>query len=331
MGASKNRQMYNAGQKQEYINHETINATGLRQYFERLSGIEELYGKDIADMSAEEARAALTSLNIRSITTRRHFISLVKAYIDWAIYNGKTRNDNKIATLKPEDIGSHYSVVTQMLKSPEQIEHILGTAFGSVYAEQENRQARDSLIFWLLYAGMTINELELLKKTDINYAEKTVASPIEKDVVHSVDDNIVSLWRKCCEITYIERVGTRWGKDIIQAKLAENDYLLRIIAGTKDNADRTFGVNQMSILITKIFRAYFEATGEYIVVTPSNIKLSGIFYRLYQYEKSGNEVTVEIFSEYLRLKYETRVEMMDKSKRFRVDYAEWKDAFGYNE
>lgn len=47
-------------------------------------------------MNVEELRSALISLNIRSITSREQVLSLFKGYINWAVYNGKTSNENKI-------------------------------------------------------------------------------------------------------------------------------------------------------------------------------------------------------------------------------------------
>lgn len=324
----KNKPMYNEQQKQEYIEYDSLNAQCIRFYFERIGEIELLYQKDIADMSVKELVTTLSSLNVRTISSRRHLISIVKGYIEWAIHNRKTNNDNKIENIKPDDIGSQYAITTQMLKSPEQVEEILNVAYVKGYSDKENRAVRDKLIYWLLYSGMTIEELELLKKTDIDYEKKTIISPIFENIAYDIDDNIMSLWEKCCKITHIEKIhGGSYS--IANCKLVESDYLFRPVAG-QTVEEKSFGKGSIVPIIYKIYNIYFEETGNYIKVSPINIKISGIYYKLYLLEKEGTKITSNIIIKYFNITgYKTKKVLLAKVRKYVVDYANWKEGFGY--
>lgn len=317
------REMYNSSQKEEYIAHEMINATTIRQYFLRISPIESLFEKDIADMNVEELKAALTSLNVRSLLGRRHLLNIMRGYVGWAIYNKKTANENKIDNIKPEDISSNYAVRTQMLKSPEQVENILNIVAEKDYDGEPNREIRDRLVYWLLYSGMNLEELNLLKKTDINFETKTVVSPVNSEKVYEINDTIAELWKEFASIFYIEDARGRTNE------LVDSDYLFRPLVRKNMENTRTFGVIQLGGITKNISKKYYEITGEYIMISPMNIQISGNFYRLYLLEESGIDITADVIIKYIGITLEDHTQKIKMVYRYRKDYENWKEAFGY--
>lgn len=321
----ESRVMYNSDQKEEYIKYESKNEQSLTNYFKRIFENEKEYGKDIADMDEDELKSTLISLNIRREESRNHMLSLMRGYINWAKFSNKTNNNSSINNITPDVISSDNAIITQMLKSPKQVEHIINNSIKEDYYSQENRDSRDQLVLWLLYSGMTIEELQSLKKNDIDYVNKKVKT---KDDIYQVNDKILALCEKCSNIKYLEKTGTKSKSGIINYDLLDNEYLFRPIAGQKLR-DPMCKQTIFIAIIQKIFNNYYELTGEYIRVSPLNIKLSGIFYQLYEQEQMGTKITSEILAKYLKIEYSSKKELLIKIRKWKIDYDDWKLAFGY--
>jgi len=321
--------MYNEETKKEYIDFEKKNPEAMRRYFQRISEKENEYNKDIYDMTKEELTDTITSLNIRREVSQSHFISLMRGYITWAKLYGKTNNENHINNITPESISSHEAIKNQMLKNPEHLQEILDNYMD--FVDYENRSKRDSLIFWLLYSGLELEEIQVLKKDDLNFESEIITTKDGKKI--NIDDKIVELWRHCSRMGYVEKKNTRAEfafkksnvSEYIKCNLEENNYLFRPTVKNKSTSD-VIPLTTLRGIICNLFRDEDDNSNE-IKLSPINIKNSGIFYRLSLLESSGVKITLEIIAEKFYIDYKNKLELPLKTRKWRIDYDDWKRAF----
>jgi integrase len=309
------------------MDSEQVNGDVLRRYFLRLAAKEEEYQQDICVMQRRELADTLKSLNIRREETRGHLLSLLRGYIDWARLNGVENVQKVIHLITPESIISDDSVKTSMIKSPEHLKEILDD--GLDYTNYENRSKVVTLLFRLLYQGIPLDEIRSLKKTDIDY--NTGIIKISDEKTYQIDTELAALWKECASITYIEKrngkadtAKSKTVMEFIKYDLADNDYLFRKIAGSKADSNEPCSLNTFRKMV-----AYAFAGNEAKTIPARNINFSGLFYKLYQYEQSGNEITPEVLAGFFLVKYNNRQEMLANTRKWRIDYDDWKIAFGY--
>lgn len=287
--------MYNEYQKIEYIFQQPENTQKkLTNRFKQFAKYEERYGKDLCEMSIDELKSIFPSLNIITPQTRTNVKSLISSYIDWCIYTKKTDKENSLKLLSIEDIASPNVFEIKMMKSPKQAQEILDIIYPEEYRNNyPNKAILNKLIFWLFYSGVPDKDIQVLKKGSIDYDKKIVHSPTQVGVIYEVFDEVLPLWEKFVDINEIEfeSVGKRLGHS---SKLVENDYLFRQFDNNKGNEhmQRHLFRNYLH----RMFINYQKETGIYLLVSMSNMTLSGYFYRLYISGKTDKQIRKEIYT-----------------------------------
>jgi integrase len=317
--------MYNEDQKKEYLSYigDDDFAITIQNYFKRIAEMEEYLGKDIADMNVNEAISALLTLNIRSVNYRSHVISCLRGYAEWVISTGRGTQDNQLNSIRVEHLSSEKAIRMQMLKDPNQLNEILRKVFPMDY-NFPRRAERDSLILNLLYLGMTPEELQLLKKKDIQVEEMIIKSPLS-DTVYTIDERIISLWEKCSESSVIEKSGARQGKDFFVCKLFDSDFLFRSMQGFSNK--EMFRIQNFARTVNKIFRDYSKISDEVIYISIIGVRRSGLFYRIYLSEQGGLKITPKVISEIIDDKKIKPTSLNSRGRILYKDYIEWKTAF----
>ena len=320
--------MFNSEQKQNYIDSDKANKDALRRYFLRLAPKEKDYAKDIYEMTQAELIDTLKSLNIRREDTRGHLLSLLRGYVDWARFKGLPGCQTIIHLLSPESISSDDIINNTMIKDPDHLQEILND--GLDYENYENRSKITSLLFKLLYQGLDLDQIRNLQKDDLDYATNMVK--LADGSLYEVDAHIAPLWEECAAITFIEKRNGRADTakssksvEFIKYDLADNNYLIRTIAGDKGDTNMPCSLNQLRKMISRVFMANEAKT-----IPARNINYSGIFYKLYMHEKAGNEITPQLIAEKFFVKYETRTELLANTRKWRIDFEDWRIAFGYS-
>ena len=323
--------LYNEKDKKEYIEFENKNPDALRRYFQRICEKENEYKKDIYEMSKEELMDTIISLNIRRSDSRSHFISLMRGYITWARLYEKIKTDSlPIDNITPEMISSHDIIKTQMLKNPEQLQEILNNNLD--FIDYENRSKRDSLIFWLLYNGLDLEEIQILKKDNLNSKNKIITTKSGKTI--EVDGKIFELWNYCSQMRYVEKKNSKAiyaarkfnTEEYTKLELVENDYLFRPPTRAKVTND-TIPLTSLRTCIYNLFQDESDDESSDIKISPSNIRNSGIFFKLYSLELNGTEITSKIIAKHFNIDYENTLELQLKTRKWRIDYDDWKNAF----
>jgi len=325
-GSHMRSAMFNDKQKQEYIDFEATNEGALKRYFVRIAPKEDEYSKDIIEMKLDEALDSLKSLKIRREESRGHLLSLLRGYRNWAFTNGKTKNKDVIGIITPESIGTDDAVKESMIGSPEHLQLIFDDPLD--YEYYENKSKMSELLLRLLYEGMTLEEIRALKKTDISGANmiKTIHS-----AEFIVSDDIARLWKQCAEMDHYEKKNGRSTfsnkKDVneyTQYALVESVYLFRTIASSKSYPNTMMTLDSLRKIILAVFSACEKKT-----IPARNINYSGIFYKFLQTERAGKAVTPDTIAQYFRIPYNEQSNLHTMTRKWRIDYEDWKIAFGY--
>jgi len=315
--------MYNPEQKQEYIDSETnekIRAS-LKRYFVRVESGETKYDKDIANMSFDELKETIESLGIRREESRGHLLSLLRGYVNWAVLNGKANNSVAINSITAESIDSQELIRKTMIKDPEHLKLVLDSAMDR--EDYANRSMRDELIFWLLYCGMTLEEILPLKKNDLNAEKKTIT--LENERYYDANDEVLRLWPHVSNITFIEKKNGKGNvEEYTEYELVDNDYLFRSIRGSKADESRKCSISMFRSILLNALK------GKDKTIPARNIKYSGIFYKIYLLESSGTKITPDIIAKHFWIDSKSKSDLLMKTRKWRIDYDDWKSAFGYN-
>jgi hypothetical protein len=313
------RELYNEAVKEKYLAFEMQNETSLRNYFYRIEPFEKTIGKDISFMNTQELMEIIEAFKFSNHRSASHFISLIRGYVNWTRLECSNDND-AIFKISVDDVTVKQGILTRMFKNPKHLRECLELAYK--YQQQENRAIRDSLVWWLFYAGIAIENLGKLKKTDMNQ-DGTI---FLDGVSYSLSPEAQLLWKMCSQLVSIEKDGSRYDKDLVYSTLVSNDYLFRTIAGQKLDYNKQCNPVFFRTIVERTVLNYNETTGEGKAWTPLNTRLSGIFYRMYQLEQNGqlsNELTASLFMPKSDFKNIPPLNL----KKWVADYNNWKLAF----
>ena len=321
--------MYNEEQKQEYIEHESVNEKGVTNYFKRLYPFEEELQKDFASMNRDEIIYTLSSLvGAEKETSRGHCLSLMKNYVRWAAQMGKIDNADDIEDVAPENLLSIEALKRSLFASPDYVREILGKAFIEGYFEKHNKANRIKLVVWLLYQGLTPIEIVNLKKKDLDLRDNTISVFGENDshMVNVTYDEISVLWESVAEENTLERGGAAAHAPY---QLENSDYLIRPVIKAGKSFKGKVEPYIVNGFISDLCKKYKENTEEDIDITPYNIVYSGMYYHLHMLERSGVVITPLAMMDYLGIERTQKNRESSAVNGYSKDYENWKLAFGY--
>jgi len=343
---SENRTMFNSPIKEKYLKIDVKNAKGLSNFFKRVYRCDEFgeraVGKDIADFALEEWESLIIALNLRSERSKAQFIGLIRPYVKWyhiSRQNKETRYNGAIDKLSSVSIDSSDAFRMKMLGSKQQISEIISEVYDD--GSCDVKRSRDELLFLLLFLGIDTTEICVLEKTDLDSRKKelsvkwvasrsndktmqVVVNDIEQRT-YKVESDIVALWEKCSEATELESANGKGGYNI--RELQDTPYLFRNVESA--NADKIVSTQSLRTIVDRIFNQYKDNTGIELKVSIGNIKISGIFYRMYLEEKEGQEITNEYMASKFNMSFADRNELVAKTRSYMIDYQNWKRAFGH--
>ena len=314
--------IYNEEQKIKYLDYDKKNYKANLLYFQRLAPIEMELEKDVANMSPVEFKKSLESLGIAKRKTIGHAHSLITSYVEWAFSNGFVVTKEQIEQVLVESIDNMSSIQTQMLKDPQHVTHILETAIDESFA---GRACRDKLIVWLMYIGMTSEEIQYIKKNDVDYDNKNIKTHLEN--IYVVDNMVLHLCEIVSGMTYIEKASSRTPLGQVDMELVDNNYLFRGILGKKGKTNESVKITTILKALYDTIKKYNKETGENLKISATNVRESGLFYKVYTLEKSGENISKDFFQNYLVETQFDKSVTEYKAREYYADYIDWKAAF----
>lgn len=320
------REIYNLDRKTAYIDAipSTIDERQKRNFeniFFTTSTVEKLFGKDISEMSLEQATRLLISQGFLSTSSMVTMISILRSYVQWCIDTKLVCSENAFDKLSINDIDNSEIIKSMLLGSPERLNNILETAFppNSDIEFQEQSQ----LIAQLLYLGLRQDFISSLKKNDICFNESCVINERGEKII--LNENILRLAKYCSQQTTLDR---RDSFAITRSySLTDNDYLLRTTANKRSSGDDPISITIIYNRIASINDNYNKNTDDLIKLTTDRIYRSGLFYRLYELEQLGVEITREIVYKHFGMAFENMTTIYSETRKKILDYENWKKAF----
>lgn len=311
---------YNPEIKQKFLNEkdETVRGT-YKRLFATLKQDEERYNSDFCDFNYDTLMNVLSNRLSRGRSSKNTQLSLLRNYVAWCIAERiKKSDENPIKSLRTIDIDSSVQIRRQFLRDPEHLQKILNTVLKSETDEDANG-VMYRMSCWLLYEGFTEDEVLELRESNVDFGNKTLTSP-SGDRVIAVSDTLIKLIKQAIDLEYTVRQNPHGG--VNEYELEDSDRLFRKIK----RKDSTRSKQPLRVKLSRLRNKYASDTYESISLASNRIWLSGLFYRLYQKEKSVEGLTVEDF--YYNLNgVNTRDSINAKIKNNQRDYADWKKAY----
>jgi hypothetical protein len=326
--------IYNHGEKLRYIKYENKNPATLINYFTRIAEKETEYGKDIVEMNMAELKDTINSLKIRREDSRSHLISILRGYASWAKKNSVLKSTEAIFEITPDEFDTKDINLQSMVKSPEHLAEILDGALD--FVNYRNKSSQNALYCWLSYIGLKTDDIQILEKDFIDIDRQLITVNNNTYSFDYIDDcPIVKLWERCSSMRYIEKKNSWYDADdkrkkrrdeYIHYQLADNNYILRSAVRSKYSEDSPMPRLALLNITIKMFE---NSSGNVTKTSASNIRVSGMYYKLYTNEKKGLELTDELFADYFDIKHTESTDLATATRRYRVDYDAWKSAFDY--
>lgn len=288
--------MYNSEQKRAFLDTIT-NDNSYKSYqrvFKNVEDMESKFGHDVCEMSIDEI---LTTMDLKTgtrISNTEQSMSLLKIYVDWCIQNGKASgSENNFEKIDSSEIDKSRVFKSKYVKSPEEFEHMISVVFGSGFGNNPDIENPKELCVRLCYEGLEDEEIVLLKKSDIDYENKVIKSPLYPDVIYKVSNRILALCRFCVDQTDVEYSGKSGAR---RERLCINDYVIRQRIGTLRGNPEDRPINKVNIIRrVKEFNDKFMETGDiYKNITAKTLRESHMLYRIYAAKDSLSFIDNEI-------------------------------------
>lgn len=223
--------MYNSFLKEKYLltitNRNTQRA--VLRVFNNASTLEEQLQKDLCDFTESELIYFLeTETGAGMIDSDK---SILRTYVDWCINEGHSINNvNHLQNINSSDIDKRKIFQSKYLMDEQEFDDMLDIVFNqSTYFGDEGIYKPKELTIRLCYLGMEKEEIVQLKKSDVDYKNKIISSPIYTDIEYKASDKILKLCHFCSrqeDVEYPGKYGMR------RERLCNNDFILRQRIGT---------------------------------------------------------------------------------------------------
>lgn len=323
--------MYNKDIKERFITDFSSN-TGRRQVasimFETLEQYEKEAQSDFCTWQKDRLKPVVCELIGLRENSKKTRLSILKTYVKWCVQNNipGARED----LLEIDDFGLD-KLKRQMVANPQHLQRFLNCIL-----EPEQENTVDNIYrcyFWLAYGGMSEDEVFKVSVKDVDLMDMVVRFngkefPIYKEAVPA--------FRSCVERTSFKYKHPNYiDRDIYRNRIA-GDILLR---GTRGYGSVT-GIRVEISRKQKEQKFRRESTKDDksldLQLSHYRVKLSGLFYRVYEAERAGIPVdfmpAAEQFMDGKTYKLDSGRNLIESKQRriaveFLEDYNRWKEAF----
>lgn len=318
--------MYNAEMKKSFLNT-IVNENSYKAYiriFNAIENMEDGFGKDVCEMSVDEIISMLSLKTGAKANNAIQTISLLKSYVDWCIQNGKIVGENNLEKVDFKDLNQSKSMRNQYLKDEEDFEEMCREVYKINMYYNESVKKPEELMVRLLFHELELKEIILLKKTDVDYENKIIHSPIYP-ISYDVSDKELLLCDFCAKQNVALSSNGR------EEGICDNDYLIR----SRTSGLRRGKSEKEPISIFKprhaandFCRVYNEETDTYRKVTQTKLIESHMLMRIHRSDNPIKFISTEI-------KKETRMRIPDIKEntleqriyRLKKLYNSWEEAF----
>lgn len=312
--------MYQSELKARFIRQYTNSAnTALRceSLFDIVESVESELGKDVCTMTDDEFSGVLSLVCGVKHSTGTRMSAFLRDYIKWCVDTDVSGANQDLLTVEFDQTDN---MRDGMYKSPSHLQHVLDSLFYPVSEGTFHNALR--CYIWLAYIGLQQKEIEIVEKTNVDFASNTVHSA---SGAHSIYMEAIPTFLSCVNETSFRYFHNKHG-GLSPRERADSALLL---ARTKSTVKSQELINSIcAVTRAKESNASFRY---------DRLLLSGVFYRMYLREtEDGIPVDFHLFAQEFVLakrmfkssKYDESAEVRKTAFMFKQDYAAWKVAFG---
>lgn len=293
--------------------------------FEMISQFESELDKDICYFTEEEIKKVIPKISVAlgGTTKRGPRVQALCNYAKWCISEGISGiNEEMFANLKGDPTAK---IKQYMVKDPQHLATVMNVLFRPV-----NQTTIDNIYhaaYWLSFCGVEREELTSLQASQIDMGKHTVKS---SNGIHHIVPEATDVIKSCLDIKTFKIIHPKYTREGEDPRYDMPEYVLR---GTND-------LFNPALMQETISRKFKKLSGMGITVPRiklESVKMSGVFYRMYQDSLRGNPVDFsnEVENDLKRVEYtnlqnkrysrEAFVNM--KNNQYIADYNNWLQAF----
>ena len=267
-------------------------------------------------MSLEAAGQAINGMFGVRAQSGLSKVAMLRMYVQWCLDNGVPDACPDLLALKKSGVAG---VDTQTVRDPDDLQDFLDTIL-----DDENMYTSDCLVrlyLWLAFAGVDESELPELTVKDVDSKSGAVYSKTE---LYHIEFQGIRALKTCMKPTF-QKVG----KNTISPRArVSGDKLLRGI-----RAD--VNVQQLRNVLVRKNKAAFDNHKTDKRLSYFRVWISGVFYRMYAWEKQGNVPDFAMVAmrhmartEYSEMSHNDRQRKFNQlRKNYLIDYERWKEVY----
>lgn len=315
--------MYNAELKTRFIRQYTesvITANFAQEVFNYIEPFETNSRVDYSCMTTELAIEAISSVQSLRASSMESRLAILKAYVKWCLSNGVSGVNIDLLLIEPKGVDH---IRSMMIKNPSQLSLIVNKIFTPV----EDRTIENIYRFyiWMLYSGMKDGQILSCTKNDIDYKHMVISTDGRDFPIYRESLDVVIFCADAEEIAERNPLHTN-SRDSVRRYPGDELY-----RGTR----KITSANGARVAVTSLVSNAYNSGAISVKLTRRSIRLSGIFYRMYEREINGFPVdfTEDAIYEMEGREYKVNKRFTIGTKMVRIardleeDYANWKEAF----
>lgn len=312
--------MYNTEQKENFISEYTTHIETRKAavaMFNALEPHEVSWGADVCTRSAEELQPVVDELVGLRTDSKRHRLSMLRAYVKWCIAQGVPNACEGV--LQIEEIGLE-KIKRQMVANPQHLQMYLDGI-----CDKEAEQTVDCVyrcFFWLAYGGMKESDVLSVVESDVDLDAMVVRYGGREYPIYR---EALSAFKNCVTLKQFRYKHPNYGDDkIVFRDRALGNILLRGMSATP------------SITAIRVEMARKSRISDNLKLTFFRVGLSGLFYRTYEAERAGMPVdfmaAAADFMDGKTYNLERGRNLIGAKQRrvakgYMTDYSRWKEAY----
>lgn len=317
--------MYNEELKTRFIREYTKSISRADicvQAFEAIEPYEEQWEADFCTKSTEELSPVIEQLVGFRVRSRWQRIIIFQKYVKWCLSNNVGGACDGM--LHIDNVGLS-KVRTQMVANPTQLQMYL-----NVICEPESEQTTDNIyrcFYWMAYSGMDEEAILATKVTDVDFENMVIHSGGNE---YEIYREAIPAFKNAATLTEFVYKHPNYPPDkIVRRNRAPGDTLIRGIRSTTS-------VLSLRVELSRRSKKFVDEGLTDKQLSHFRVKLSGLFYRMYQRELAGIPVDfsgeASKFMEGKTYKLDTGRNTPEAKKRavvndYMQDYERWKAAF----
>ncbi len=314
--------MYNNNLKMEFIDSE-IKSGSRRNVaitcFEATQSYEEKYGKDICTFEENEINEVLSGIVGARSSGAATRTSVLKLYANWCMRRGYPGATDVILTTKPD---TTCRFKEQSVSNPSHLQRVLNAVFGS--DEDTSVDCVYKGFFWMAFMGIPEEYSVQITTEDVDLGAHTISFNCNGErTEYRIYDEAYPVIKKLVSLDSFTIIHPLYPDRIRYKGRFCSHQLLRGVNSNKTIRDlRRISFDKMNACSSEVVKKS--------KLTYNRVLISGVFYRMYEWEKSHPNEHVD-FSDYLKNVPENSgisSKLLDHKERFmRADYEKWKTVY----